>query len=116
MSRTVAIVFAGLLCLVVGLAGCLDEPIGQVTYDGEQLVIEAHNDGAASQAVLEVKVYRVEGLGQTEIFSKAEYVQFDAGANEFRVPVTLGSGTYKAYVYLSTDSGRRGSVIRDLSV
>jgi hypothetical protein len=116
MSRTVAIVVASLLCVVVGLAGCLDEPIGQVTYDGQQLVIEAQNDGVSSQAVLEVKVYRAESLGQTEVFSKVEYVQFNAGANEFRVPVDLDSGTYKAYIYLSTENGRRGSVIRDLRV
>jgi len=106
-----------LLLLCCGtLAGCLESNFKNAAYAQDTLTIQARNAGSATPAVLQVTIFQVKNLQQTEIFTKVDDVTFASGDNTYTVPVHLETGTYKLYIYITVGNDRRVSVIRDLSV
>ena len=105
-----------LLVLCATLAGCMSASIGDISYQNESLEIRATNEEQTSQAVLQVTVYRIQDFTQTEVFKKAEFIEFKAGIDVYTVPVQLEPGTYKVYVYIIVDGDSKARVVRDLVV
>lgn len=105
---------AVILC-VLG-AGCATASVGDVLYTNDSLLITATNQDTSTQAVLQIAVYAVDNLTQTELFRKAEFVRFEQGTHQYREPVTLEPGDYKVYVYIIVDGDSKARVIRDLTV
>jgi hypothetical protein len=90
--------------------------IGEVSYRSNNLYVSATNQDPSAQAVLQVTVFRIENLTQTEIFRQAEFIQFESGTHEYQMPVTLPPGTYKIYIYISVNGDSKARVVRDLVV
>jgi hypothetical protein len=110
-------IFLGiLLCLCGVIAGCMTASIGEVSYRQNSLYLTATNEDPTTQAVLQVTVFRVENLVQTEIFRKADFIQFESGTHEYRMPIRLEPGTYKTYIYITVDGDSKARVVRDLVV
>jgi hypothetical protein len=110
-------IFLGIfLCLCGITAGCMTASIGEVSYGQNNLHISATNQDPSVQAVLQVTVFRVENLVQTEILRKAEFIQFESGTHEYRMPVALDPGTYKIYIYITVNGDSKSRVVRDLVV
>lgn len=110
-------IFLGvLLCLCGITAGCMTASIGEVSYGQNNLYISATNQDMSTQAVLQVTIFRIENLVQTEIFRQAEFIQFESGTHAYQMPLTLDHGTYKIYVYISVNEDSKARVIRDLVV
>ncbi|MDD1677596.1 MAG: hypothetical protein LUO93_00230 [Methanomicrobiales archaeon] len=110
-------IFLGvLLCLCGITAGCMTASVGEVSYRQNTLHISATNQDPATQAVLQVTIFRVENLVQTEIFRQAEFIQFESGTREYQMPVTLDPGTYKIYIYITVNGDSKARVVRDLVV
>jgi hypothetical protein len=110
-------IFLGLLLCLCGItAGCMTASIGEVSYRQNALYITATNQDPTVQAVLQITVYRVDNLVQTEIFRQAEFIQFESGTREYQMPVTLDTGTYKLYIYITVNGDSKARVIRDLVV
>jgi hypothetical protein len=110
-------IFLGVLLCVLGVtAGCMTASIGEVSYRAGALQITATNQDPTVQAVLQVTLYRVENLTQTEIFKQAEFIQFESGTRIYQIPVSLSEGTYKVYVYITANGDSKARVVRDLVV
>jgi hypothetical protein len=110
-------IFLGILLCLCGItAGCMTASIGEVAYGPGGLYINATNQDPTIQAVLQVTVFRVENLMQTEILRKAEFIQFESGTHEYTVPVSLDPGDYKLYVYISVNGDSKARVVRDIVV
>ncbi len=110
-------IFLGILLCICGVtAGCMTASVEEVTYRQNSLYISATNQDPTVQAVLQVTVFRVENLEQTEIFRQAEFIQFESGTHEYRMPVTLDPGTYKLYIYITVNGDSVARVIRDIVV
>jgi hypothetical protein len=113
------LLFAVILLFLLGtgyLGGCLESNFESVAYAQDTLTIRAKNDGSATQAVLQVTIFQVKDLAQTEIFTKTDYVTFESGDNQYSIPCHLEPGNYKLYIYVTVDNDRKVSVIRDLTV
>ncbi len=110
-------IFLGILLCLCGItAGCMTASIGEVAYGPGGLHINATNQDPTTQAVLQVTVFRVENLMQTEILRQAEFIQFESGTHEYTVPVHLDPGDYKLYVYISVNGDSKARVVRDIVV
>jgi hypothetical protein len=110
-------IFLGVfLCLCGITAGCMTASIGEVSYRQNALYISATNQDPTAQAVLQVTIFHVENLVQTEIFRQAEFIQFEAGTHEYSMPVTLNPGTYKIYIYITVGGDSKSRVVRDIVV
>jgi hypothetical protein len=110
-------IFLGvLLCLCGITAGCMTASIGEVSYGQNNLYISATNQDPSAQAVLQVTVFRVQNLVQTEIFRQAEFIQFESGTHQYQMPIALNPGTYKIYIYITVNGDSKARVIRDLVV
>jgi hypothetical protein len=110
-------IFLGvLLCLCGITAGCMTASIGEVAYGQNNLYISATNQDPSAQAVLQVTVFRINNLVQTEIFRQAEFIQFESGTHQYQMPITLNPGTYKIYIYITVNGDSKARVIRDLVV
>jgi hypothetical protein len=110
-------IFLGVLLCLFGIgAGCLTASIGEVSYGQNALYISATNQDPTARAVLQVTVFQVHNLEQTEIFRNAEFIQFESGTHEYQMPLTLSPGTYKIYIYITVNGDSKARVIRDLVV
>jgi hypothetical protein len=105
-----------LLCLCGVIAGCMTASVGEVSYRSNSLYISATNQDPSVEAVLQVTVFRIENLVQTEIFRQAEFIQFESGTQEYQMPITLDPGTYKIYIYITVNGDSKARVVRDLVV
>ena len=115
MSRW-SIILVAVLCVLGVLSGCVGNSLGDVSYDGKDLHIEATNGGEPVEAALQVTVYRIQDLEQVEVFKYADGVTFAQGENAYSVPVDLAPGKYKLYVYITVGNERTASIIRDIVV
>ncbi len=110
-------IILGILLCVFGItAGCMTASIGEVSYRPNSLYISATNQDPSVQGVLQVTIFRVENLEQSEIFRQAEFIQFESGTHEYRMPVSLNPGTYKVYIYITVNGDSKARVIRDIVV
>lgn len=103
--------------LVLGItAGCVSASIGHVRYHDQALLIQATNEEATQQAVLQVTIDQIRDFHQSNVFRKADFIEFKSGTAEYKVPVTLEPGSYKVYIYIIVDGDSKARVIRDLTV
>ncbi len=115
MSRW-SILLVAVLGILGVLAGCVGNSLDTVSYNGRELQIEATNGGGAVDAVLQVNIFQIRDLEQTQIFENASVVTFEQGKNAYSVPVDLDPGKYKLYVYITVGNERTASIIRDIVV
>lgn len=108
-----------LILSIIGLSiacGCTTASIGNVRYQDGRLFIRATNDNPTTLAVLQVSVDQIKDFQQSNVFRKAEYIEFRSGTSEYEVPVSLEPGSYKVYIYIYVDGDSKARVIRDLVV
>ncbi len=97
-------------------AGCTAASVGYIRYRDGVLYIEATNEGPATQAVLQVKIDQIKNFSQSEIFKKADFIDFASGTREYQVHIPLEPGRYKVYIYIIVDGDSKARVVRDLTI
>jgi hypothetical protein len=113
-GRTVLLLLF-LLALAISPA-CLSTSIGGVDYDGQNLHVQVTDTGGPEDAALQVSVYRTGDFRQVEVTRQMFPVVLGQGSTTLTVPLALGEGTYRLYLYIIIDNARRASVIRDITV
>jgi hypothetical protein len=104
------------LLMAVLLAGCITVNIGDAWYSGSGITVQISNAGEPSDAYIQVTVYEIKELHQTEVAVMNTPVALRTGENLVFVPGLLDSGNYKLIVYLIQNNERRAAVIRDIVV
>ena len=112
-SVLLLVTFLALACLS---AGCLSTSIGRVAYDGTSLLVQVTNAGGASDAALQVNVFRFQDFRQVEVTRETLPVQLGKGTATYSLPLSLDDGTFRLYLYVTTGNDRRASVIQDITV
>ena len=112
-SVLLLVTFLALACLS---AGCLSTSIGRVAYDGTHLLVQVTNAGGASDAALQVNVFRFQDFRQVEVTRESLPVQLKKGTATYSIPLSLDEGTFRLYLYVTTGNDRRASVIQDITV
>jgi hypothetical protein len=105
-----------MLVIFLLLPGCTTVAIGDVRYEGNALEVPVVNSGGPVQVFLQVTAFEIRGLSQHEAAIKVAEVSLMPGQATCRVPLELGSGTYKLYLYVTADGDRKAGVIRDLVI
>jgi hypothetical protein len=96
--------------------GCLSVSIGRVGYDGSALQVQVTNTGGATDAALQVNVFRFQDFRQVEVTRKTLSVRLERGTGTYAIPLALDGGTFRLYLYVTTGNDRRASVIQDITV
>jgi hypothetical protein len=104
------------LALVSLSTGCLSVSIGRVSYDGTNLAVQVTNAGGATDAALQVNVFRFQDFRQVEVTRKTLSVRLERGTGTYSIPLALDKGTFRLYLYVTTGNDRRASVIQDITV
>ena len=105
-----------LLVVCSAFSACVSLGLGNVRYDGSTLHVRASNSGNARDAAIQVTVFQVRALSQTEVVTRTVPITLLPGDHEYTVPLALPAGSYKLYLYLIMDNDRKASVIRDITV
>jgi hypothetical protein len=118
MSAHVPITWTALafLILFLFLCGCVSSSVGDVTYSDGGLSATISNPGQPADAFVQVTVYQVDGLSQSEYTVVMQSVNLKTGENTVIVPLPLNPGTYKLNIYLIQEGERKTAVIRDIVV
>jgi len=112
-SVLLLVVFLVLLSLS---PGCLSISIGPAVYNGSSLQVQVFDSGGPEDASLQVSVYRFQDFRQVEVAREIHPVRLEGGSSTQTVPLALGEGTYRLYLYITIDDVRRASVIQDITV
>ena len=104
------------LILFSFLCGCVSSNIGDVRYTNGSLTATISNPGQPADAFVQVTVYQVDGLSQSEYTVVMTGFKLKNGENTVMIPVTLKPGTYKLNIYLLQEGERKTAVIRDIVV
>ena len=112
-SVLLLVVFLVLLSLS---PGCLSISIGPAVYNGSSLQVQVFDSGGPEDASLQVSVYRFQDFRQVEVAREILPVRLEEGSSTQTVPLALGEGTYRLYLYITIDDVRRASVIQDITV
>ena len=67
------------------LSGCTSLAVGDVTRDGDNLVVHVTNPGSPVEAGLQVRVYRIDGVSQEELTTTGVPASLSSGANAVTV-------------------------------
>ncbi len=97
-------------------AECLSTGVGDARYGNNSIMVNISHTGDPADVNVQVTVYRVANLKQemyTIVDAPARLVN---GENTVTVPVRLGPGSYKLYVYVLSNGDRKTAVIRDIIV
>ncbi|WAC04209.1 MAG: hypothetical protein OS112_06975 [Methanoregula sp.] len=106
-----------MLCIILVLsAGCTSLAIGDVTPADGGVRVHVTNSGDPIQAGIQVRVFRINDLAQKELTNTGVPVNLHRGENDITVPVRLEPGTYKLYVYVTTNGERKTASIKDIVV
>ena len=119
-THTCFMVFA-LLALCTLVAGCTSAGVGDVSYRISPLSSPAASATITSpsgpaDAYVQVTVYELKDLRQTEVAFFERPVTLVRGENIVSVPGEIGPGNYKMYVYIIQNNERTTAVIRDIVV
>jgi hypothetical protein len=115
--RTTGVFFICMILLATALAsGCVSVYPGDVTYTGSSLRFSVQSKEAVPEAVLEVAVFRDEGLSREELSRFADHVSLNAGETVVSFPLSLKPGKYRCFIYTSSGTQRFPAVIRDFEV
>jgi len=104
------------LLMAVLLAGCISVNIGEARYSDGGVTVLISNTGEPTDAYIQITVYAIKELHQTEVAVFNTSVALQKGENSVVVPGQLEPGNYKLYVYLIQNHERRAAVIRDIVV
>jgi hypothetical protein len=104
------------LILFSFLCGCVSSSVGDVTYKNGGLTAAISNPGQPADAFVQVTVYKVDGLSQSEYTVVMTGVKLKNGENTVMIPVSLEPGAYKLNIYLIQEGERKTAVIRDIVV
>jgi hypothetical protein len=113
-GRTVLLLL--LLALLVLSPACLSTSVGQVSYDGKNLLVQVTTAGGPEEAALQVNVFRFQDFRQVEVGRWILPVRLAEGTGTYAVPLALDQGSFRLYLYVITGGDRRAGVIRDISV
>jgi hypothetical protein len=118
MSAHVPITRTALAFLILFsfLSGCVSSSVGDVRYSDGGLSATISNPGQPADAFVQVTVYQVDGLSQSEYKVVMHSVNLKTGENTVIVPLPLKPGTYKLNIYLIQEGERKTAVIRDIVV
>jgi hypothetical protein len=118
MSAHVPITRTALAVLILFffLCGCVSSSVGDVRYSDGGLTAIISNPGQPADAFVQVTVYQVNGLSQSEYTVVMNGVKLMNGENTVKIPVSLKPGTYKLNIYLIQEGERKTAVIRDIVV
>lgn len=109
--------FFCVLCIIFLLsAGCTSLAVGDVTAGQDRLTIHVTNPGEPVEAGLQVRIYQIRDMVQTELTNTGVPVTLARGDNAVTVPVRLAPGTYKLYVYVTINSERQTASIKDIVI
>ncbi|HUK37881.1 MAG TPA: hypothetical protein VLV30_02050 [Methanomicrobiales archaeon] len=107
----------GLLLVLGSLsAGCLSVGLGQVSYDPGLLRVQVSESGGPENAALQVNVFEFRDFRQVEVATNTVPVRLEKGLGTYTIPLDLGEGNYRLYLYVISGSDRRAGVIRDITV
>jgi hypothetical protein len=107
---------AALLIAFMIAGGCMSTNIGDVSYADGGFTLSVTNAGEPTEAHIQVTVYQIQDLHQTELSVLNTSVLLQKGENRVKVPGQIGPGRYKLYVYLVRNGTRQTAVIRDILV
>jgi hypothetical protein len=115
--RTTGILLITLL-LISGIisTGCTNVHPREVTYEDSMLRFNIQSDKAVPDAVREVAVFRLQGLEQVEIYRNADNFPLSPGDNPVTIPLNIGPGLYRCFIYTGSGTTRFPAVIRDFEV
>lgn len=104
--------------LVAFSCGCLSFSFGDVVYNtsGKTLDMEITNNGDQQDVTLQATVFDLSGFRQVEQGVYINGVTLEPGDNYYQIPVELGEGSYKVYLYVLEDGKRGAAVIRNFEV
>ena len=115
--RITGVLVIGLILLATAeVSGCVSVYPGDVSYTGSGLQFTVQSSDAVPDAVLEVAVFREEGVSQAELYRNADYVPLKAGETVVTFPVLMRPGKYRCFIYTSSGSRRFPAVIRDFEI
>lgn len=107
--------FLLVFCFLVS-GGCISATIGKAGYEENQISVAIEKTTPASEATLQVTIYKIKDLQQQEIATVWNTTTISQGATTILLPCQLDRGTYKLYVYLLENGERKTAVIRDIVV
>jgi hypothetical protein len=111
------LLLVSVLALLALSPGCLSSAsIGRVTYDGSSLRVQVTNAGGPGDAALQVNVFRFQDFRQVQVARTIVPVSLGSGTGTYSVPLALGDGSFRLYLYVVTGSDRRAGVIQDITV
>ncbi len=118
MSQTAYPVLTCMLVLVLFplCAGCLSTGIEDTWYSNHSIMMHISHTGDPADVYVQVTVYRVADLRQEMYTIVDTPARLANGENTVTVPVQLGPGSYKLYVYVLSNGDRKTAVIRDITV
>jgi len=105
------------LCILFAFcAGCTSLAIGNVAAARENLTVQVTNTGTPVDAGVQVRVYKIQGLGQKELTVTGVPATLKNGENTVIMPLHLEPGTYKIYIYVTVSNERQAASIKDLVI
>ena len=107
---------AALLIALVITGCCMSTNIGDVSYADGGFTLLITNAGEPTEAHIQITVYQIQDLHQSELSVLNTSVSLQKGENHVTVPGQIGPGRYKLYVYLVRNGSRQTAVIRDILV
>jgi len=106
-----------LLCaLLVVTAGCTSPAINDIHYDNKGISVDLTSSSEITDAWIQVIIYRITDLHQTEYLFINSPVTIKNGKNEVFLPALLEPGSYKLHIYLIQNGQRKTAVIKDIVV
>lgn len=97
-------------------AGCLSTTVGDAWYENQSVRTMISHPGDPAEVSVQVTVYKISNLSQERYTVISTPVSLVRGDNFVAVPGELPPGTYKLYIYVLDDGGRKTAVIRDIVV
>ncbi|MGC9434734.1 MAG: hypothetical protein ACP5C4_01405 [Methanomicrobiales archaeon] len=108
-----AVVMAASLCAI---SGCIGSPIAETTYENDTLYLEIQNSNAPTDAILQVTIWRLDGLSQIRTAREVTSVHLSKGPTTVSMDTPLPPGQYRAFIQLFHGSERLGGVIWEFEV
>jgi hypothetical protein len=114
-TQVIFLIFALIFVSVLG-SGCMNMVPGDVSYKSGSLTFKIRSEDPIPDGVLEVAVFRLQDYNQVELSRDAENFPLKAGDNDVTIPLALGKGNYRCFIYVSSGSTRYPVVIRDFEI
>lgn len=108
-----AVLMIASLCAISGCIGC---SFAETTYEDGTLYLDIQNNNGPFDAVLQVTIWRLDGLSQTRTSQEVSSVHLSEGTNHISIDAPLPSGQYRAFIQLFRGSERLGGAIWEFEV